>query len=162
MATYVYAFSELCRIYIFLPIVRVAYRSADYMKKKGSSMKSVSALVSIILAVVLLQPAEAAAQERVQPFASGTPTWVGVPSELGPPRSAYTASAGHRGPLGAVAGGVAGLALGAGIGYLLYKDETAGCDDGICGWVPSMIIGGATGLVVGGWIGYRIAVRPKR
>jgi hypothetical protein len=132
------------------------------MKKKGGLMKSVFTLMSILLAVALLQPAEAAAQERVQPFASATRTWNVVPTELGPPPSAYTASASNRGTLGAVAGGLTGLALGAGIGYLLYKDETAGCDDGICGWVPPMIIGGAAGLVVGGWIGYRIAVGPKR
>lgn len=63
--------------------------------------------------------------------------------------------------LGVFAGGLTGLALGAGIGYLLNKDSTAGCDDGICGWVPPMMVGGATGLVLGGWIGYSIAVGPR-
>ncbi len=131
-------------------------------KAKGSYMKSVVTIVGILLAAILLQPAQAAAQERVQRFASATLAWEALPAEFGPPRSAYMASAGSRGALGVGAGGLAGLAFGAGIGYLLFKDSAAGCDDGICGWAPPMIIGGATGLVVGGWIGYRIAVGPNR
>ena len=125
-------------------------------------MKFLTAITAPILAVVLVQPAEIAAQERVERFPSATLEWQGSASDIGPERPAYILSVGSQAVVGAAVGGLTGLALGAGIGYLLYRDSTAGCDDGICGWVPPMVIGGATGMLMGGWIGYRISVGPDR
>lgn len=125
-------------------------------------MKSITIIARLVFAVVLIHPAELAAQERVERLPPTTLEWHGMAADLGPERLAYITSNGSHAVIGVVAGGLTGAALGAGIGYLLYRDSTAGCDDGICGWVPPMIAGGAIGMLLGGWIGYRISVGPDR
>ncbi len=115
-----------------------------------------------LIAVALLHPTEAAAQEVVERFPIPAQAWQSPTTELGPRPEAYVVASGERTTVGVVTGALTGLAVGAGVGYLLSKDSTGSCDDGICPWVPPTILGGTAGLIAGGWIGYRIAVGPKR
>lgn len=116
-------------------------------------------MILVLFGGLLMSPSPASAQERVDRFSTAELPLRAAPESLtGSAAPLVTPrSDGLRAAAGTLGGGILGLGIGAGLGYLLYRDSTAGCDDGICGWVPPMIIGGAGGLVIGGWIGYRIA-----
>lgn len=114
-------------------------------------------IATSLLLACLLAPSAAAAQQRVERFDSLA--WR-------PPRGE---SAGFitaplpdvplaepQGHTWMILGALAGLAIGAGAGYLLARGDTEGCDDGICGWVPTMVLGGTAGLLLGGLIGWGI------
>ena len=122
-------------------------------------MKLMGNAAAVILALILIAPIDVAAQERIAPFDRGHVSWEAKYLQIGPSPSDYHSTvAAETRSSGLLLGALIGAVAGTGIGYVISKDSTAGCDDGLCGWVLPTMVGGVTGLVIGGWFGYRIGL----